>query len=112
MPSRHTDDIKRQNEEKGQDYLPFNKSSTKFNSADKRFTVGFFVIRGLNNAGAILLSNARGAIYRACENCIENCDYIKTKNENDLNSCLAEDLTYLSHKVINVLLVIGRYVAV
>ena len=58
MPSRHTDDIKRQNEEKRQDYLPFNKSSIKFNSADKRFTVGFFVIRDLSNGGAILLSNA------------------------------------------------------
>ena len=52
------------------------------------------------------------AIYRACENCIENCDYMKTKNENDLNSCLTEDLTYLALKVINVLLFIGRYVSV
>ena len=50
MPSRHTDDIKRQNEEKGQDYLRFNKSSTKFDSADKRLTVGFFVIRDLITA--------------------------------------------------------------
>ena len=79
MPSRHTDDIKRQNEEKGQDYLPVNKISTQFNSADKRFTVGFFVIRDLNNGRAILLSNSRGAIYRACENCIENCAYIRRK---------------------------------